>query len=408
MRFLFFISFCILFPYSLKAQYEWTTYSNGGNLADAINCIEIVSDNEIWVGTLDNGVQLFNGHSYMAYNTKNSPLPGDRIYDIFIDSEDRKWIATLNGLAILDNNEWSVYTPENSNLPGKTVISIVQEKQGRIWLGTDEGVVADLFGTVYNSDNSGLPGNLVTEMYIDDEGLIWIATDKGIASFDGNTWSSHISGTGILPQELVRAIEIDKYNNLWASFIFGSDGALLVFDGQNWEFVEPEGGFLEGVGVYDIISTDKGEVWFSTHHKGLIKYNGTNFEHFLVSNSDIPINQILSLAVDSSGYVWMGSRKGLTKVISSPTSNLNPSEETNVLQVTPNPFKYFTEISVPEEIERPYSFSLYNANGRQVRLMNEIHSESFILRNEGFEAGLYFYKILSGSEQLTGKLFVID
>ena len=408
MKFFFFISFCILFPYSLKAQYDWITYSNGGNLADAIRCIEFVNNDEIWVGTLDNGLQYFNGYSFTIFNTLTSPIPGNRVYDILLEPDKLKLIATNKGLAVYDDKSWTIYTSENSKLPGNSVISMVKEEQGRIWYGTDGGVVTDLFGTVYNSENSGLPGNQILDMQIGQDGTIWYGTENGIASFNGSDWETYKTGTGLLPGGAVSEIEIDLHGNIWISITNAITGNLMMFDGAEWTLMDTTSDIFEGAAITCIRTKKNGELWFGTHHKGLIKYDGLTWEKFLTNNSAIPINQIVSIAVGPEDNLWMGSRKGLTKVISSPSSNLIPTEESISVQVTPNPFKYFTEISVPEQIERPYSFSLYNTYGMELKLMNEIQSKIFILRNEGFESGLYFYKILSGSEQLTGKLFVID
>ena len=407
MRFVFIIFFAIQ-PLFIWAQYDWVTFSNSGSLEDAINSIRIVNNEEIWVGTLDNGLQFFNGQNYTVFNTDNSPIPGNRVNDIILDSKNRKYIATNKGLAIYDDKSWTIYTSDNSNLPGNTVISLVVEEQGRIWYGTNAGVVMDLFGKVFNSSNSGLPGDQILDMFIDPEGIIWFATENGIANYDGSTWTSHISGTGILPPGAVKAIEIDKNNNLWASFIIGSDGALMVFDGTEWKLIETENNIFQAVGVYDIISTEKGEVWFGTHHKGLMKYDGNKFEHFLNENCDIPINQILSLAVDSDNNVWLGSRKGLTKVVSYPTSILVTGKESHDILVNPNPFKEYTRISVPEHITGPFSFTLYNTHGQQVKIITEIQSKSFTLQNDDLQPGFYFFKILSGSAFLTGSLVVTE
>ena len=407
MRIILSISFSILFHYTICAQYEWTTYSNGGDLANAVNCIEIVNNNEIWVGTLENGLQLFNGYSYQVFNMENSPLPGNRVYDIILDSN-RKWVGTIGGLAIIDGDSWTLYDSKNSKLPGNTVISMIREEQGRMWYGTNEGVVVDLFGTVYNSRNSGLPGDQILDMELDSKGTIWFATEKGIASFDGVTWKSHVAGTGILPIGGVRVLEMDNNNNLWASFVYGSDGSLLRFDGTKWELIKTENNLFDAVGVYDIVSKGNGEIWFGTHHKGLMKYDGSNWEHFRNETSDIPINQIISLEVDSEGNVWMGSRKGLTKIVSLPSSNLHHEKPVESIQIIPNPFKDYTEITVPQILEKPYSFYLYNTIGKQVRLIKDLKSGSFIIHNDGLKPGLYFYKIRSNLKEFTGKLFVIE
>lgn len=392
----------------IRAQYEWTTYTNTGTLMDAVNCIEVINENEIWVGTLENGLQLFNGTSYTVFNMDNSPIPGNRVYDIILDSNNKKRVATIGGLAIIDGDTWTIYNSENSNLPGNTVICMIREEHGRIWYGTDKGLVVDLFGTVYNSSNSGLPGDQILDMELDSEGTFWFATENGIASYDGINWTSHVAGTGMLPLGGVRVIEMDTSNHLWASFVYGSDGSLMLFDGNEWELIETEDNLFEAVGVYDIVSKDNGEVWFGTHHKGLMKYDGNNWEHFRNENSDLPINQIISLKVDSENNVWLGSRKGLTKIVSLPSLNEKLSPEPEQIRIQPNPFKAYTHFIVPEQLDRPYSLALYDIQGRQVKYIGDIQSTEFKLQTYGLRPGLYFYKIFSESSHLIGKLVIQD
>ena len=408
MRFFLSIFFSILFHNTLCAQYEWTTYSNGGNLADAIRCIEFVNNDEIWVGTLDNGLQFFNGHSFTIFNTHTSPMPGNRVYDIILESNNLKLIATNKGLAVYDDKSWTIYTSENSKLPGNTVISMVKEEQGRIWYGTDGGVVADLFGTVYNSENSGLPGNQILDMVIGPDGIIWFGTDKGMASFDGNVWKTFVTGNGIIPGGAVSEIEIDLSGNIWMSITNAIAGNLMMFDGTEWTLMDTTSDIFDGAAITCISTKRNGELWFGTHHKGLVKYDGLIWEKFLTDNSAIPINQIVSIAVGPEDNLWMGSRKGLTKIVSLPSSNLHHEKPIESIQIIPNPFKDHTEITVPQILEKPYSFYLYNTIGKQVRLIKDLKSGSFIIHNDGLKPGLYFYKIRSNSKEFTGKLFVIE
>lgn len=392
----------------IQAQYEWTTYLNEGDLADAVRCIKIIDQNNIWVGTLNNGLQFFDGQNYIVYNNNNSPIPGNRVYDLILDSDGRIWIATNEGLAVKDNENWTIYSSENSNLPGNAVISLLQEEQGRIWFGTDAGVINGLYGTVYTSENSGLPGNQILDILMDHNGLIWFGTDKGIACFDGNSWKTFKTGYGVLPAGAATELEQEPSGRIWGAINQGIGGKLVLFDGKKWNPFNEADHLFNGASITAIQKAKNGTIWFGTHHKGLIKYENNVWEQYLTQNSDIPINQIISLAHDYDNNIWMGSRKGLTKIVSSPTSKRTLSKESQSIQIIPNPFKDYTHITVPEQLERPYSFTLYDLQGKKVQVINDIQANSFRLQNDGLAPGLYFYKILSGSSQLSGKLLIQD
>lgn len=71
-------------------------------------------------------------HLTRSFNTENSNLADNIIYDIEEDNQGFLWIATENGLSRFDGKNFFNYTVKNG-LPSNEVLSVVKEKNGRIW-----------------------------------------------------------------------------------------------------------------------------------------------------------------------------------------------------------------------------------------------------------------------------------
>ncbi|MBD8083896.1 sensor histidine kinase [Chryseobacterium caseinilyticum] len=73
-----------------------------------------------------------NHHFIRNFNTENSNLADNIIYDIEEDTKGFLWLATENGLSRFDGKNFFNYTVKNG-LPSNEVLSVIKEKNGRIW-----------------------------------------------------------------------------------------------------------------------------------------------------------------------------------------------------------------------------------------------------------------------------------
>jgi ligand-binding sensor domain-containing protein len=53
---------------------------------------------------MDTGIAVYDGSDWRYYTTANSELPSDTVYQIAIDDDGTKWIATDEGLAAFNEN----------------------------------------------------------------------------------------------------------------------------------------------------------------------------------------------------------------------------------------------------------------------------------------------------------------
>jgi ligand-binding sensor domain-containing protein len=114
-------------------------------------------------------------------------LPSDKIYSIFITSNDVKWFGTDMGVARHIGNKtlenWTAYTTEDG-LINNFVQAITADMNGNVWFGTKGGIsVFDGTSWTNYTEKEGLCSNNVLCMVVDKNGIVWIGTDNGVSSF---------------------------------------------------------------------------------------------------------------------------------------------------------------------------------------------------------------------------------
>lgn len=391
---------CKITSYS---QIEWINFKNSGQYNDAFSSIAFDGDNNPWAGTLLNGIQYFNGTSFQNYNTSNSPLLHNKVYDlIYDDKEDRMLIATLKGLTVFKENIWTNYTTETTNLPSNAILSMAKDEGGRIWFGTDNGVVDGLNGVVYNNENTILKGNLILDICIDSKGNKWFATNEEIAMYDGMNWQTFSSDNSVLPQEAVNVIEEDANGILWASIGNTYSGTLAAFDRESWKIIDQS--ILNNLSsrISAIETFENGETWFGTHDKGIIQYKDSIWTAYTTDNSEIPINQIINMGIDRENRLWLAHRNGLTRV--DPQQVLSTSDYlVEVSFIFPNPIIDKARIYSPFPSGISYNLMVIDIHGQMVRQIKNI-SNDYVFDREGLEPGIYVVKLYNTKESFYSKI----
>ena len=149
----------------------WTEYNTSLSLY-LTSSIEIDNNDLKWVGTKGGGLFSFDGTILATYDTTTSGIPSDMVYDVKIDQNGSKWIATDKGLAVFDDKNWLVYNISNSGLPYNVINAIAIAPDGDKWIGTENGL-AQFDGTnwtIYNTSNSGIPYDEIISVSVDNTG----------------------------------------------------------------------------------------------------------------------------------------------------------------------------------------------------------------------------------------------
>lgn len=115
----------------------------------SINCIRAFNDNEILIATDGAGVYKMNTDTYASepyivadYNRYNS-MNGNTINDIYIDSEQRIWMANYPiGITVRNNRytdyQWIKHSIGNKqSLINDQVNAIIEDHDGDLWFATN-------------------------------------------------------------------------------------------------------------------------------------------------------------------------------------------------------------------------------------------------------------------------------
>lgn len=255
----------------------------GMDLLPPVSTIFEDAENNLWIGTLENGLYHWNFeekilHIYSENGEYPFAMTGNEVRSVFQDDENNIWALTNLGVTKIGAKGTVNYLEEiNTNV-------ITQEKSGRIWVGTfGEGLYAkepgaENFEKVLEYGQEKVPKNLVFEaIHADAEGNIWIGT-------------------------------------------YGSGLYLLNKESESILHFMPEKRNPYSIGFQDILSIkeDKeGAIWIGTDGGGVSYYHShfDNFRRLTAQDvpEDISIRQIRAITTDEQGGVWLGtSGKGLT------------------------------------------------------------------------------------------------
>lgn len=278
---------------------------NSGLQGNTIYDIAIDKNGVKWIGT-NEGLTSFDGSNWMTWNTTNSGLPqtsGNTVYRIAIDRNDVKWICTNTGLTSFDGTNWVNYNTLNSPLPSDYISTVKTDMNGVVWVGTTDNGIAAYDGTVwhiYNTTNSGLPTNIIHDIEIDNNNTKWIAGQEYLSKLSDTTWS-----VWNIEYNWDEDIACDSSGIVW---IASTNHSLSSFDGANFTlhdtFPFESGNFINSV----MVDRD-GNKWVSTNRR-LVKLNDLNWEIISFSNSVLPSGRIDVIETDGNTK-WIGTPAGL-------------------------------------------------------------------------------------------------
>ncbi|GAA3612757.1 two-component regulator propeller domain-containing protein [Flavivirga amylovorans] len=318
------------------------------NYRHSINTPNSLSDSEIlslandsiglWIGT-QNGLNQLNKKSkqitryFHDENDKNS-VAGNTIKSLSINNTGDLWVGTVQGgLSYLKKGDihFKTYNTENSNLPHNDVFDIFQTKEGNLWIATNGGGLSKMDKSSHtlttinrNPDHiQSLVTNSLYSVYEDREGILWVGTYAGGVCFNTSKNSvfklirhqAHDKNSII--ESRIRSVLHDNKNNLW----FGTWGGISVFNPKNKLYTSycheaDNPSSLSFNTVTSIFEDSKGNMWFGTYTGGinLLAPNKKSFFHYKHNSNDINSisnNNIYCFAEDNNKKLWIGTQTGL-------------------------------------------------------------------------------------------------
>lgn len=382
---------------------------------------------------------------WMQFNTSNSNLPVNFVFDVELDSIGNAWMGT--GLAYTEYGGLAYFNKEDTTVTAYTdfidspwfgcyyIHDIEIDRLGRIWMlqeGSSGGVYFES-DSFYHASNYVSHG-LAYKQYQDPKGGMWIGCDGGFQYSDSSysSWSiidSFSTDQGKVSTALGRSImrlndttmvfgsgngtfmfntnngnaqrivivdstwndNIVVYNMLFnacgRNWFGDNDGFLFVYSisDSTWEIFSdliPPNPFPD-IHVYDIVQDKKGVVYIATVSMGLITYSETEgYKQINIYNDSLPSDVVYDIEVDEFNNKWLGTGWGLV-IYNEDGIRFKVEPVDSVFDF------YFNVFPNPISAESRVEFGLPQATHCRLSVINTLGQEVLLLKNESLPAGNY-------------------
>jgi ligand-binding sensor domain-containing protein len=120
--------------YSNGAWSFWTSMEVP-NLLGFIWALESNEDGVLWASVSGKGLLRFDGTAWTLFDTSNSGLPSNDVFDITTAADGTLWLATNAGLVSYDGQQWTVTNTANSDLPSDRLRKLAFDHTGGLYAG---------------------------------------------------------------------------------------------------------------------------------------------------------------------------------------------------------------------------------------------------------------------------------
>jgi signal transduction histidine kinase/ligand-binding sensor domain-containing protein/DNA-binding response OmpR family regulator len=323
--------------------YEYVYGDSTSLSGNFINSLVEDSVGNIWVGTLDAGLNLYDRQRDIFIrhlpNTANPYALSDNwISDLFRDSQNNLWVGTeKEGLDLLKpgTNKFLHFKsdPQNpSSLSNNHVRVIFEDAKNNLWVGTYGGGL-DRFDKVQNrfihhrhdpNDEHSISSNYLYSYLRDSEGNSWVGTREGLNlivegehGFSFRRFKPNIKDPTGMIHNIVLSIAEDNLGRLWIGM---ENGALTIYDKKADTFSNfwPDPLDPTSIGsnsIWSVYKDKMGTMWIGARNRGLNKWDQyhTKFVHHILPPSGdhkLANNDVMCFAEDEKGNLWIGTDGG--------------------------------------------------------------------------------------------------
>jgi ligand-binding sensor domain-containing protein len=156
---------------------QWTTPLSAFANFWFIYDLKFDSNGDLWMGgdAPEWHFAKFTGQEIQPFPEVRGAVSG-----ILIDGDNTKWLASMQGFIKYDGTQFTVWNTENSILPANIIFDIKRDASGNIWLACDQHLVR-FDGREFTAYPSPLVEennimNFITCLEFDDRGNIWFGT----------------------------------------------------------------------------------------------------------------------------------------------------------------------------------------------------------------------------------------
>jgi signal transduction histidine kinase/ligand-binding sensor domain-containing protein/DNA-binding response OmpR family regulator len=280
------------------------TSSNYNLNFNVVSSITADQNKNIYVGTEGGGISILNNTNNSSFlNTTNTKgLPTNNIKTLLLANENELWIGTIgNGLAVYNTQKEEITKNLISNelqqlLNNVGVYVIKIETPDIFWLGTfGNGLIRyntnnknfEVFKNEKNN-NFSLTNNRIRSLLIDSNSQVWVGTQSGlnlITSSNSNSTEKikhFFFNTEALAGDDILTLFEDSKGSIWAGI---KAKGLYKFNGNSFEKITLMDGYFEISSIHSVLEDARGNLWLSSNH-GIVKYNPNSNQTTVYTQAD--------------------------------------------------------------------------------------------------------------------------
>jgi len=254
------------------------------------NCISIAIDDRdrVWLGTWESGLNLYDS-GYWTQPVRKGERTLETVRSVVFRGDGGTVFNTTNGVVFEKDNDWRIYT-RRQGVSSNDVRCGVFDREGRYWAGTSGGICCyennrwKRFRSIH-----GLPSEDTWACALGGDGTVWFGTAAGIVSFEGTELTDRTPEIGLEKVD-VRSIAVDGDRILFGT----NDGELIEYSNGKWE-VYGAGYVKTRKGIYAVLAVPSGRIWLGTNGDGIIGIGDGGTVRYTVSDG-LPSNYVKALA----------------------------------------------------------------------------------------------------------------
>ena len=327
-------------PKTNKFKRYYLTNNKSEN-TDEVYGISVGKDGYIWyitakslyrLDTLTGKVNRFDHEIDFFVSNKT-----DKGYPMYDDGEGI-WIGSGSGLFYFIKN-LEVFKPykhsaaDINSISDDYITDITVDNIGNIWISTRNGLnkfnrKKNIFTRYYADEKNpkkGPASNRINALRWSKKGILWIGTmGGGLSAFDPNTntfyhYKKNDDPDNSVYSDYILSLYEDRSLNLW----IGLDAeGLTKGDLKPQKFTTlrsskyVQGLHLSSNTIGSIYLENDSILWVGTWESGLNIINRNTLETKIITTNSKPDkiigNNVHSIFADSKGYIWIGTRNGIT------------------------------------------------------------------------------------------------
>ena len=298
-----------------------------------INAISTHSDGSVWFSTWD-GLIRYDGYNFKTYLPildDSTSIPAKQCQNSFLDSNDELWISTRNGIAKY-NKEYDNFS--RFQLPRIDINLRIQfyftEFNDYLFVGSFNGVFYHSLNSGSDSNNTsefkelkilGMDGGQISSGVRNFEHLSdkFIFTNRGrdeegklqtkVSFARPENISDSIFHLRVYKEIIITGLVNDVHEKDGAIIYFATNRGVIEYNSntQSQEYLKR----LRQIKVNTLLIDSNNDLWIGTRQSGLIKYDKegmiSRFTYNPKIQNSLISNNILSIAEDFSGNLWVGT-----------------------------------------------------------------------------------------------------